>query len=305
MDLNLVSAFVKVVESQSFTGAAKALGLPKSSISRRVTELEKELGVELLRRTTRKLSLTQAGQAYFEQAERALNGLAAAAETAAGLDSEPRGVVRMSSTFELGVLGLAELLAEFAQLYPEIVVDVALGWQRGDLAEAGFDIGLRSGRVEDASLVTKRLGAAELGLFAAREYLERRGRPRELADLAAHDCVLFRGQQGRALWHLEGPGGVIGSVAVHGHVNADETLFVRQAVVAGMGIGLLPVLVSPRCARQEQAASVERVLPEYALTGEVLHVVVPAGTKRPRRVTLLRDFLVERLTQRCRETVPT
>jgi DNA-binding transcriptional LysR family regulator len=305
MDLNLVSAFVKVVESRSFTGAAKALGLPKSSVSRRVTELERELGVELLQRTTRKLSLTQAGRAYFEQAERALTGLAAAAETASGLDSEPRGIVRMSSIFELGVLGLAELLAEFAQLYPDIHVDVSLGSHTGNLADAGFDIGLRCGRVEDTTLVTKRLGAVELGLFAAHEYLERRGRPSELADLSAHDCVLFRAQQARALWRLEGPHGTIASVEVHGHVNADETLFVRQAVAAGMGIGLLPVLVSPRCARQERAASIERVLPEYALTGEVLHIVVPAGSKRPRRVTLLRDFLVERLTQRCREAVQT
>jgi len=303
MDLNLVTAFVQVVESQSFTGAAKVLGLPKSSVSRRITELENELGVELLQRTTRKLSLTQAGRAYFEQAERALTGLAAAAETASGLDSEPRGIVRMSATFELGVLGLASLLAEFAALYPDIHVDLALGWHTGKLAEAGFDLGVRCGRVEDTTLVTKRLGVAELGLFAARSYLERRGRPKVLSDLVEHDCVLFRGEQGRALWSLEGPHGEPASVEVHGLVSADETLFVRQAVGVGLGIGLLPVLVSSSCARRAEGADLERVLPEYALTGDELHVVVPAGAKRPKRVTLLRDFLVERLMQRCRERI--
>src|SRR5687767_11126812 len=118
MDLNLVTAFVRVVEQQSFTSAAKALGLPKSSVSRRVTELEEELGVQLLHRTTRKLALTEAGRSYYEQAERALSELQAAAESAAGMDTEARGVVRVTAPFDIGVLGMAEMLAEFAQIYP-------------------------------------------------------------------------------------------------------------------------------------------------------------------------------------------
>jgi DNA-binding transcriptional LysR family regulator len=304
MDLNLVSAFVQVVESQSFTGAAKVLGLPKSSVSRRITELEKALGIELLQRTTRKLSLTQAGRSYFEQAERALAGLAVAAETAAGLDSEPRGIVRVSAPFEFGVLGLAEVFAEFSAQYPDIHIELALGSHTAGLAEEGFDLGVRTGRVEDTSLVSKRLGTSQLALFGARSYLERRGVPRELGDLAEHDCVLFRGQDGGALWRLEGPNGVISSVQVRGHINADETLFVRQAVAAGLGIGLLPLLVAPSCAKQSGMPALERVLPEYSLGGDSLHVVVPAGSKRPRRVTLLRDFLVARLSARCREAVP-
>src|SRR5262245_47426625 len=119
MDLNLVTAFVRVVEAQSFTRAARSLGLPKSSVSRRVTELEKELGVPLLHRSTRKLALTDAGRAYFEQAERALAGLEAAAENAAGMDTEPRGTVRVTMPVDIGVMGFAELLAEFTRRYPD------------------------------------------------------------------------------------------------------------------------------------------------------------------------------------------
>jgi DNA-binding transcriptional LysR family regulator len=303
MDLNLVGAFVRVVEAQSFTGAAKAMGLPKSSVSRRVTELEKELGVELLHRTTRKLSLTEAGRSFFEQAERALSGLEAAAEAAAGVDNEPRGIVRMTAPFDIGVLGLAEILAEFQTLYPDIHVDLSLGPELGKLADEGFDIGVRSGFAEDASLISKRIGPSEVGLFAAPAYLERRGRPRVLADLSQHDCVLFRGQDGRAIWRLAGPDGELSSVEVRGTISADEILFVRQAVAAGMGIGLLPVLVMPQCAERARVEGLERVLAEYTVRGAHLHVVTPTGAKRPRRITLLRDFLVERLCQRCRTAV--
>src|SRR5690242_4732712 len=115
MDLNLVSAFVRVVEQQSFTAAAKSLGLPKSSVSRRVTELEEELGVQLLHRTTRKLALTEAGRSYFEQAERALTELQSAAESAAGMDTEARGIVKVTAPVDIGIMALGDILAEFAQ----------------------------------------------------------------------------------------------------------------------------------------------------------------------------------------------
>ena len=164
MDLNLVTAFVRVVEQQSFTSAAKALGLPKSSVSRRVTELEEELGVQLLHRTTRKLALTEAGRSYYEQAERALSELQAAAESASGMDTEARGVVRVTAAFDLGVLGLAEMLAEFLQMYPDIHVEISLSSKVVNLVDEGFDIGVRGGPARDASLVAKRAGKASLAL---------------------------------------------------------------------------------------------------------------------------------------------
>src|SRR6188768_840257 len=139
MDLNLVTAFVEVVEAQSFTAAAKTLGLPKSSVSRRVTELEKELGVPLLHRTTRKLSLTDAGRAYFAQAERALTELRGAAELASGMDAEPRDIVRITAPVDVGVMGLPELLGDFSRRYPNIHVELSLSTRELDLREEGFD----------------------------------------------------------------------------------------------------------------------------------------------------------------------
>jgi DNA-binding transcriptional LysR family regulator len=299
MDLNLVTAFVEVVEAQSFTGAAKSLGLPKSSVSRRVTELEKELGVPLLHRTTRKLSLSDAGRAYFERAERALAGLDAAAEVASGMDAEPRGIVRVTAPVDLGVMGLAELIGLFTRQYPDIHVDFSLNTRMVDLVEEGFDIGIRAGKSNDASLIARRVGNASLGMFASPRYLKERGQPRNISELSTHDAVLFRGQDGKALWRLDGPNDEVSTVEMSGRVNADEMLFVRQAITAGLGIGLLPIYIEKACVEARKVEPLERVMPDYAIRGAEITVVTATGPKRPRRVTLLRDFLVEQMSGRC------
>jgi DNA-binding transcriptional LysR family regulator len=298
MDLNLVTAFVRVVEAQSFTLAAKSLDLPKSSVSRRVTELEEELGVQLLHRTTRKLSLTEAGRSYFEQAVGALASLEAAADAAAGMDTEPRGIVRVTTAVEFGVTGLAELIAEFSQAYPEIHVELSLNSRIVNLVEEGFDIAVRAGPTRDASLVSRRVGNGDLGLFASPRYLAERGHPKTLADLANHDCVLLHGKHGKALWRLYGPGDELSTVEVSGRVSTDEMLFVRQAVDQGLGIGLLAELGMKVC-KSKGFSHVERVLPEFGTRGAEVSVLTPAGAKRPRRVTLLRDFLVDHLSLGC------
>lgn len=299
MDLNLVTAFVRVVEAQSFTAAARALGVPKSSVSRRVTELEKSLGVTLLHRTTRKLALTDAGRVYFEQAAHALSGLDAAAEVASGMDEEPRGTVRLTAPVDIGVMGLAEILAEFTARHPDIHIDLSLNSRTVDLVENGLDIGIRAGKIHDANLVVRRVGNAALGLYAAPAYLARRGEPKTVAELAEHEAVLFRAQDARALFRLDGPNDEVSTVEVTGHINVDELIFVRQAILAGLGIGLLPILVESACTEMKKLDPLRRVLPEYAIRGVDLSIVTPSGPKRPRRVTLLRDFLVERMTLAC------
>jgi DNA-binding transcriptional LysR family regulator len=168
-----------------------------------------------------------------------------------------------------------------------------------DLVEEGFDIGIRAGKSRDASLVSRRLGNASLGLYASPDYLKARGRPQTLAELADHDCVLFRGKHGKALWRLDGPDGEPSSIEVKGHVTVDEMLFVRQAVGSGLGIGLLPTIVIATCSKVRALDPVERILPEYSMGGAEVAVVTPSGPKRPRRVTILRDFLVQRLAPRC------
>ncbi|HKO51039.1 MAG TPA: LysR family transcriptional regulator [Polyangiaceae bacterium] len=295
MDLNQVAVFARVVELGSFTAAAKQLGLPKSSVSRTVSRLEDVLGVRLLQRTTRQLHLTEAGEAYYERARVSLAGLEEAASAAMNLSAEPRGTVRMSAPTDIGVMNLGELVARFVRKYPLVHVEISLSSRFVDLVAEGFDLALRAGKLADSSLVTRKIGSDSLGLFASPGYLRRRGKPKTVTDLASHDCVLFRGSHGKSEWLLTGPQGEE-RIGVRGPLNADEMAFVQQAVTAGVGIALLPVIgVRLAAARGAQPLPV-RLLPEYSVSGASLQLVSPSSRFQSASVIAFRDFLVRELT---------
>ncbi len=291
MDLNHITAFVRVVEAGSFTAAARALELPKSSVSRSVAQLERELGILLMQRTTRKLSLTDAGRQYFDRARVALGELDDASASVANLGSEPRGVVRLTAPVDIAVMMLTGIVRDYLAAHPKVTVDLTLGGRRVDLVEEGIDIAVRAGALGDSSLVARKVATTELGLYASPEYLERRGRPRTLGDLAAHDCVLFRAGRGGARWQLTGPDGDE-SVHVDGRVRADEMSFVQAAVAAGLGIGMLP---SFRCTEQPSHHAIERVLPTHAVKGTPVSVVTTSVRTESLAVASFRKFLIERL----------
>ena len=295
MDLNHVAVFARVVELESFTAAAKQLGLPKSSVSRTVTRLEDELGVRLLQRTTRKLHLTEAGQAYYERARVSLTGLEEAASAATNLSAEPRGTVRMTAPADIGAMNLGEMVARFVRKYPLVHVEISLSSRFVDLVAEGFDLALRAGKMADSSLVARRIGSDSLGIFAAPAYLRRRGRPKTLADLAAHDCVLFRGTHGKSEWQLTGPRGEE-RVTVRGPLNVDEMAFVQQAVAAGVGIALLPTIGVRLAAARGRLPMPVRLLPEYSVGGGNLNLVSPSTRFQSASVIAFRDFLIEELT---------
>jgi len=195
MDLNHVAVFARVVELESFTAAAKQLGLPKSSVSRTVTRLEDELGVRLLQRTTRTLHLTEVGRAYYERARGALSALDEAASAATNSSAEPRGTVRMTAPPDMGIMNLVDIVARFARKYPLVHIDISLSSRFVDLVAEGFDLALRAGKMADSSLVARKIGSDALGIYASANYLRRRGRPKTLADLADHDCVFPRDER--------------------------------------------------------------------------------------------------------------
>lgn len=292
-DLNQVATFVRVVEAGSFTAAALVLGLPKSSVSRAVARLEDELGVRLLQRTTRSLHLTDTGRAFYERSRSALASLDEAAGHAADEGASPRGTVRLTAPIDIGIFDLAETLAEFLAAHPAIRVELSLTGRYVDLVAEGFDLAIRGGELEDSSLVARKVGEGDFGLFASPSYLARRGTPVTVAELATHDFVLQRGRAGVARMHLTDAEGNVHVVEPHGPVEVDELLFVRQAIEAGIGIGLLPVSVQPRCAK---AGSVlVPVLPHHRRRGGAVYVVSPPIEQLPRRVLVLREFLIERL----------
>ncbi|MDB4933414.1 MAG: Transcriptional regulator, LysR family [Labilithrix sp.] len=292
MDLNRVSAFVRVVHDGSFTAAARALGLPKSSISRSVAQLEQDLGIRLLHRTTRQLHLTDAGAAFYERVSRALGDIDEATSAASDAQEELSGVVRITAPVDLGVWSLAPIVARFVRKNPKIRVELSLTGRVVDLVGEGFDLAVRAGPLRDSSLIARRVGALESVAYASPKYIERRGRPEEPSDVAAHDCVVFRPTNGKASWDLTRADGTKAVVEVTGPIATDDMSFVRKAVLAGAGIGVLPTFL---CARAEQAGRLVRVLPGWALNGAVLHVAYPSARFVPQRVVVLREYLFDEL----------
>jgi DNA-binding transcriptional LysR family regulator len=321
-DLNRIAVFAQVVTAGSFSAGARALGIPKSSASRSVRHLEDALGVRLLERTTRRLRLTEAGREYYERVAAALSGLNEARAAVMDLQDTPKGTIRMAAPSAWGSWLLAPLVAQFVQTYPDIHIELSLTDGDVDLVRDGFDLALRMGRLEDSSLIVRTIGSVDRGLFASTTYLERRGTPERLADLAMHDVVAFRGDRDRGgnananangigIGHgngnghgerlrLQGPDG-LESITVRGRIETDAFSFVFESVRLGVGIGLLPL---GGCVTHMRLV---RVLPELIEPGYPVSVVYPSSRHLPQRVRLLRDALIALFSTRkphFTETIP-
>jgi len=294
MDLNHVSAFVRVVQDGSFTAAARTLGLPKSSVSRSIAQLEQDLGVRLLHRTTRKLHLTDAGATFHDRVSRALADIDEATSAASDLQRELRGSIRLTAPLDLGVWAVASIVARFVRRHPTVNVEVRLSSRIVDLVAEGFDLAVRAGPVRDESLIARRTGALELGLYASSRYVARRGAPKTLEELQDHDCIVLRTDTGTMAWALSSTSGVERTIEPRGAISADDISFIKKAVLAGGGIALLPTFVVPR---EEEAGKLVRMLPDWRLAGSALHVVYPSARYVPQRVVAFRDYLIQELAK--------
>jgi DNA-binding transcriptional LysR family regulator len=300
MDLNHLAVFIRVVEEKSFTAAARALAIPKSSVSRSVAHLEDELGVKLLHRTTRRTDLTEAGAKLVARVSPALDDIREAASAVSDLQEEIRGPVRLTAPHDLGVEVLARLVRSFTKRYPAVEVDVHLSSRVVHLAAEGFDLAVRGGAVRDTSLVARTAGSFDLRLYASRRYAAARGLPTTPADVERHDCVRHHiGDGGVVMTHTDG---ATTTIQLGGPVGTDDLSFVKRSVLCAAGIGLLPEYL---CVREERSGKLVRVLPEWAYRTGIVHVVYPAARYVPQRVLLLRDHLVRGLTvlrRQCEET---
>jgi len=287
MDYNDLGLFARVVEHGSFTAAAKALALPKSSVTRGIARLERELGVRLIQRTTRQRGITDAGRDLYERVRAAVGALEEAAEAVREKGREPRGIVRVTANPDAAMMGIPEMLVELRTKLPSIVVELVLTGRVVDLVAEGIDLGIRAGNLVDSSVIAKRVGATNLALFAAKSYLKKHGRPKQLAELTDHELVLFRGRHARATWAFDRPAKV--SIDVEGVASVDDFWFMSRTLEAGLGIGPLPTFMA-------EAPTLEHVLPDYFMAGAPLQIVMPSASYVPARVAAVRDFLHARLT---------
>lgn len=292
MDLNLLATFEAVARTRSFSAAARELGLPKSSVSRAVSRLEAELGVQLLFRTTRQVSPSAAGTALYDRLAPLLRSVQAALGELPEREESPSGLLRVTAPVDLGVLFLAEVVTRYTARYPAVSVDLHLTGRVVDLVKEGFDVALRVGaKLEDSTLVVRRVAPVVMQLFASPLYLARRGTPRTEAELAAHEWVLFRPGPQRL---RAGPQDAILAEA-KGRIVCDDLLFVRDAARAGAGLALLPAFVADA---EVVAGRLVRVLPRYERVAGHLHIVTPAARHVASKVEAFRDLVRELLRAR-------
>ncbi len=292
VDLDDMMIFARVAEERSFTRAAAALGTPKSTVSRRVTQLEEELGVRLLQRTTRKLSLTDVGAAYAERCAAIRADVEEANLAVARAVEVPRGTLRVTTPVEIGRRHMAPVLAEYASRYPEVDIDLYLADRLVDLVGDGFDLGIRVGELRDSSLIARRLGPTQQLLCASPNYLAARGTPTTPAELANHKIVVYSGPIGGSTWRLIGPDGEI-SVPVRPTTLANDFGLVLELTTNGLGIARMPSWVaSEAIARGE----LERVLAPYAPPEVGMYAVYPTRRHLSAKVKTFLDLVVERFS---------
>jgi len=293
-DLNHVAVFVAVAEAGSFTGAARALGVPKSSISRAIAGLEAELGVRLLHRTTRQVSLSTTGAALYERAAAPLSQLRSSLGELPDLEDEPSGDLRVTATADIATALLADVIARFTARYPGVRVDLWLTNRVVDLVAEGFDVAFRiwrSGRLRDSSMLAQKVMPLSIQLFASPSYLARRGAPRSPADLASHDWLEIR-KSGPL--RLES-GDAVETVVGKGRLVSDDMFFAREALRAGVGIGVLPAFLAEP---DVVAGALVRVLPRWTVPTGALWMVSPSGRHVPKKVSAFRRFALEALKAR-------
>lgn len=273
MDLNDIAVFARVVEAGSFTAAARLLGMPKTTVSRRIAALEREVGVRLLQRTTRSLNMTDAGRLYYEQSSQALRTIEDAHRQLADARAEPSGTLRISAPVGFGDFFLTSTALDFLAAYPGTRIELVLTDDKLNLIESGIDLAFRTGILADSTLVARKLGTAYRMLCASPDYLARHGIPQGSADLARHHCVIAGASTGNAHWELEGPRGQE-TVAVTGRFAANEMQAVTAAAIAGCGIAQVPLVPAKAAIKQGQ---LRRVLGDYTTPAGGLYVVYPSS----------------------------
>ncbi len=283
-DLNDLYYFAMVVDHGGFAAAERALGIPKSRLSRRISQLENDLGVRLLQRSTRRFAVTDVGQSVHRHAQSMLAEATAAREVVDRLSAEPRGVVKVSVPVSLAQQLMPKLLPDFLARNPQVRVQLHVSNRRVDVINEGFDIAIRvrSRLDDDGSLVMRSFGQIQELLVASPKYLDRAGRPKDPADLASHLTLSIHEDEAHQRWELHGPGGEVRRVELQPRVAGFDFPLLQSMVKDGFGITMLPETV---CADAVRRGELEVVLPAWSLPQGICHAVFASRRGAPLRRT--------------------
>jgi DNA-binding transcriptional LysR family regulator len=290
MDLNEMLVFARVVQAGSFTAAAAKLAMPKSTVSRKVSELEERLNARLLQRTTRKLSLTDVGRIYYEYCARVVGEIESAERAVSSMQETPRGELRVTAPVNFAFL--SPIITDFLKRYPEVRLELFCTTRSVDLVEERFDVAIRAGALTDSTLIARSLGRAAWFLVATPTYLKKHGRPKVPEDLDRHACLVFG--TGLDAFHLRLENGERPvELTVAPRMVGTDMDQLRAAVTAGLGIGLLPAFV---CVEEIRARRLERVLAAWSAPATPVHVVYPSTRHLSAKVKRFVEHLQERMT---------
>jgi len=270
MDLNEIRVFVKVVQAGSFSLAAKQLGMPNSTVSARVSALERRLGVTLLQRTTRKLHLTEAGELYFRQVAQGMEDILRAEAEVGSSQREPQGLLRVTAPIDMGDTHFVELVCTFKRKYPKVSLELIFSDRRLDLIAEGVDVAIRAGELKDSGLIAKKLGRVCWAAYASPAYLKRAGTPAHPKDLRQHACLQFT-SLGKDNWQLTGSKHSV-SVPLASRVIGNDMTLMKALALSDMGIALLPTYA---CRAEVKSGKLIRVLPGYHAKIDPVHLVYP------------------------------
>jgi len=291
--LSSLRAFVKVVETSSFSEAGRRLRLSRSAVSKYVAELEEDLGVQLLSRTTRRVTPTENGQAYFERALAILADLDAADHAVSQLQATPRGLLRVNAPMSFGTMQLGPVLAAFMKQYPELQIQLALSDEHVDPVQDGLDVTLRIADLESSSLIARRIMPIERVVCASPAYLKQHGVPKHPTELRSHDCLTYGYLSTGNQWKLTGTDGDHW-ISPRWTLCANNAEVLRDAAVAARGVALLPVFIA---ANALKAGKLEPILIDYHAPPLSLYAIYPPTRHLAVKVRLFIDFLVETLSK--------
>ncbi len=290
-----IALFVEVVETKSFTQAAANLDMPASTLSRRIAGLEKEIGLQLLNRTTRRVEVTDAGAAYYAKCAHLVEEARIAHEHLAETVNVARGTLRITCSSDFAALYLPSLLMEFTQQHPAVNIELDLGTRISDLGTEHLDAALRIGPLTDSSLVARKLATLRHGLYASLGYLQVASVPRTPEDLKSHNCIRMRSGKSGTIWQfrMADANGVVENhdVRVDGKIVVSSVATIRKIALLGGGIGI----IDQKMAKEDVVSgALVQVLPEWDLPPVDLHLVT-ASRLMPARVRIFGDFLARRL----------
>lgn len=293
--LSEMEAFATVVDQGGFTDAAKKLGISKSAVSKHVSSLETRLGARLLNRTTRRVSPTEIGLAYYDRARRVLNDAGEADALVTSMQSAPSGMLRVSVATDFGVNHLSPILGGFLHEYPDITVNMVLDNRFVELISEGFDLSVRIGELEDSSLRARKLAETHKQMICSPEYLEEYGRPQRIDDLNEHKLLHYSNQANGSVWKLTAPSGEKRQVRSAGWLTVNDGQSLLNAAMGGLGIAFLPDFLYAEAMKEGKLVpAIEGLAPET----QGIYAVYPPGRYTQPKVRAFIDFLVESFRDR-------